>query len=422
MPVYQSGSSGGIGSLLRQIQEEKANNPAFVPPASDVGSPIRDTVVEPLKGPNDPGSGLAASLKPEIGATPQVAPPSPEGGPLAFPQVPKPPVAPTDPMVSAEGSPYAAAHAKAGLPLPTGAVVPRSMLAAGLQIGSMGGLKPEDFNTPVQPNQPSGPGTSTVQLNKSITGPGLGTAITKTFGAVSGPVKGVGDRIIQGVQNEVNNFNKTAEQILAEFKNSPEVRSEEEWNREDARRTAIETKLFNEWESLAKKVNIIRDQAETNRPTFKTDRVGWAKRNEELGRALIPLQEGANKALEKLIAVQNDNKQWAATTSGQPVGQVMGTATSSGQSSGGGGSNSSNNGKPTMQQAASFARTLSPQQQRSAPITTASIGGRSVPVLNFNPAPAPSAQIKFNPAPQKQSAPNIGTIITNAIKSLFGRK
>lgn len=81
MPGYLNQNGNSIGSLLRFIQEQKSQGP-IVPPSTEVGSPIRDVVQEPLKAPESIGTSRQVSIKPEdvLGGESQQALPIPEVG------------------------------------------------------------------------------------------------------------------------------------------------------------------------------------------------------------------------------------------------------------------------------------------------------------------------------------------------------
>lgn len=62
MPAYQSSAGGGIGSLLRQIQEDKTTNPAAVLPGDQPSAALRGTVQTPVLKPESPGTTRTVSL------------------------------------------------------------------------------------------------------------------------------------------------------------------------------------------------------------------------------------------------------------------------------------------------------------------------------------------------------------------------
>ena len=68
--MYQGQSAGDIGSLLRLIQEDKANSVINQPPAAQSGAPVREVVQEPLQSAEDPGSSRVVSTRPEGGGEP----------------------------------------------------------------------------------------------------------------------------------------------------------------------------------------------------------------------------------------------------------------------------------------------------------------------------------------------------------------
>lgn len=102
MPVYQNAAGSGIiGTLLRQIQEERQTNPAAIPPANDPNSPIRNLVQQPLQQVESPDSSRIAQVRPE---TPGVAvQPGQPGGVVPAPNVVPPvtPIAPLTPTANA---------------------------------------------------------------------------------------------------------------------------------------------------------------------------------------------------------------------------------------------------------------------------------------------------------------------------------
>lgn len=102
MPVYQNAAgSGVIGTLLRQIQEDRQTNPAAIPPANDPNSPMRELVQQPLQQVESPDSSRVAQIRPE---TPGVAvQPGQPGGVVPAPNVvpPAAPIAPVTPSALA---------------------------------------------------------------------------------------------------------------------------------------------------------------------------------------------------------------------------------------------------------------------------------------------------------------------------------
>lgn len=62
--IYPGLYSGAIGTLLRQIQEQKSSSP-IVPAATETSSPIRAGVQEPLQAPESPGTSRVVSVRPE---------------------------------------------------------------------------------------------------------------------------------------------------------------------------------------------------------------------------------------------------------------------------------------------------------------------------------------------------------------------
>lgn len=60
-----STAASGIGSLLRLIEEEKANQAANMQANTETGTPLREAVSTPLAGPEDPGTNRVIAMKPE---------------------------------------------------------------------------------------------------------------------------------------------------------------------------------------------------------------------------------------------------------------------------------------------------------------------------------------------------------------------
>lgn len=69
MASYLNQNGNSIGSLLRFIQEQKSTSPVQ-PQSSEVGSPIRDVVQQPLSGSEGQGTSKVVSLRPEGTLTP----------------------------------------------------------------------------------------------------------------------------------------------------------------------------------------------------------------------------------------------------------------------------------------------------------------------------------------------------------------
>lgn len=89
MAGYLNQNGNSIGSLLRFIQEQKSVSP-INPQSSEVGSPLRDIVQEPLKGSEGMGTNRVVSIRPEGTLTPsgqpieQGAPQSSRIGPISI--------------------------------------------------------------------------------------------------------------------------------------------------------------------------------------------------------------------------------------------------------------------------------------------------------------------------------------------------
>lgn len=79
--AYGNMNGSSIGSLLRFIQEQKSQSP-IIPPSTEVGSPVRGVVQEPLKGPESIGTEKVMGLKPEgiAGTTGESGQPITPGG------------------------------------------------------------------------------------------------------------------------------------------------------------------------------------------------------------------------------------------------------------------------------------------------------------------------------------------------------
>lgn len=74
MATYQNAGQGGIGQLLRMIQEEKTQNPALVPPGTEPSDPGRAAVQTPVLNPESPGTQRSVQIRPEGVAGPGVSP------------------------------------------------------------------------------------------------------------------------------------------------------------------------------------------------------------------------------------------------------------------------------------------------------------------------------------------------------------
>lgn len=74
MAGYSQPSGGDIGTLLRQIQEQKSTNPTMVPPGAEATAALRDTVQTPVLNPESPGTGRNVSLPGEGAGTPGQTP------------------------------------------------------------------------------------------------------------------------------------------------------------------------------------------------------------------------------------------------------------------------------------------------------------------------------------------------------------
>lgn len=99
--MYPTAGGNNIGNLLRMIQEENQQNPIITQnPQTQVGNPVRQSVLEPVKQSEAPDSSRVAVVRPESapvvgGEQPQVTPPAPG---VVAPIAPAP-AAPTPPSV-----------------------------------------------------------------------------------------------------------------------------------------------------------------------------------------------------------------------------------------------------------------------------------------------------------------------------------
>lgn len=122
--AYQPTGSA-IGALLRQIREDQANSPTATPPGTDINSPIRGLVQQPLSQVESPESAHVITTRPEVSpvvlpgstATPGGTTPS-AGAPSVVP-----PVAPVVPP-TAPGPSGAPTEAPSGAPTPSGSASP----------------------------------------------------------------------------------------------------------------------------------------------------------------------------------------------------------------------------------------------------------------------------------------------------------
>lgn len=93
--TYQTNTGTNIGALLRTVSEDEAQNPAFINPQSQIGSPLRSTVQTPLNQVEAPDSSRVVVTRPEMNtpidaAAPQVIAP-------VAPNIPVEPVGPVGP-------------------------------------------------------------------------------------------------------------------------------------------------------------------------------------------------------------------------------------------------------------------------------------------------------------------------------------
>lgn len=94
---YQANiQGGGIGALLRRIQEEDATGPLATPPASEAGSPIRGLVQAPLSQSEAPDSSRVIATRPEVNPATATGAVTPTIAPTVVPPV-SPVVAPVSP-------------------------------------------------------------------------------------------------------------------------------------------------------------------------------------------------------------------------------------------------------------------------------------------------------------------------------------
>lgn len=114
MNYQATGQGGGIGALLRRIQEDTAQSPLATPPNSEAGSPIRGVVQQPLSQVEAPDSSRVIVTRPELAQAPGESVPGttvPAASPIEAPVVGPRVVAPVQPVTPAtEGGPVAPAQ------------------------------------------------------------------------------------------------------------------------------------------------------------------------------------------------------------------------------------------------------------------------------------------------------------------------
>lgn len=163
---------GGIGALLRMIQEEKSQSP-LMPPSADVGSPIRGVVQGPIKSPESPGSSRMVSIRPEAAISPENpvqpdtgAPVAPAGLPPVSPVASRPiptPVPTPAPPRSSPASPQFQAPSPAPARVTAPSLATKITPATGVTIrGPEPRRMPYGFSGPEGVPQPSRAGAMVI--------------------------------------------------------------------------------------------------------------------------------------------------------------------------------------------------------------------------------------------------------------------
>jgi len=362
MASYLNQNGNSIGSLLRFIQEQKSQSP-INPQSSEVGSPIRDVVQEPLSGSEGKGTSKVVSLRPEGTLTPS------------------------------------GQEAKDA--------TPQSSRIGPISIGGQGDVTQTPTNV-VAANEP-GPGFGIPSASKTVGDvmnktagasarpPALGTTIkSKTPTTLSGApvaesIKG------QGVTNynyarDKANADKTAEDIklgvAAGERSIPETQAK--LDELIARQDALQGELTAE------------DQALLDRPLSD--------------RALAE----ARSQRDKFLAARGAMNITPTPTPSPMQGQSSGG--SGGSSGGGSGQSSGGQSRPTQSIAPKIMMSSSTNKQ-AANYKVPMSSSTNSSAANYRPSTA-TQSVAPKQTPAKQSAPSkpsIGTTITNAFKKLFGR-
>lgn len=208
---YISNASGTIGTLLRQIQEEKSESPVLKLPQTTPGSPIREVTQQPIFQPEAPDTNRAVSIRPETApsemgmAENQVVPPTyaaPEAGGVVGPTTPgfSSPMpsemhssSPGSPMMSQAMSskPMAQSMAKAIAPK----LMPTMMASAPAKSTTVASSKkPVPSPTPAPQKAP---GMSRMGQVSLMAAP-LGQKLLPALEDILGLAKSVGGRILGG--------------------------------------------------------------------------------------------------------------------------------------------------------------------------------------------------------------------------------
>lgn len=364
MAGYLNQNGNSIGSLLRFIQEQKSQSP-IIPQGSEVGSPIRDVVQQPLKGSEGQGTSKVVSLRPEGTLTPsgnpieQGTPQSSRVGPISIGGTDVGPVAP--PTVVAANEPG------------QGFTIPSATRTAGDVLNRTGSasVKTPSLGTTIKASTPT-------------TKSGVATAIT---------TKG----------QEVGNYNLLKDKAQAD-KTFDFIKGAVQ----EGERSVPET-IANQNETY--------DAMNSGPSTQEIDAQILARGMKNIN------TKGTPENLALLASVKKDleriKNQPSPTPTPMPmqgeIGQVQGASTSSGGGSSGG---SSGGGGGTT---SGVMRSVAP---RVAPAPIQSKNQYSTPV----PIRSVAAPAQSKPAPSKPAAkaPSIGTILgggaLQGLKKLFGWK
>lgn len=183
--AYQSMTGSGIGTLLRQISEQRANVP-FVAPSAQVGTPLRNMVQQPIYSNEAPGTQRVVSIKPEA-TTPEEQGVGPVGvtGATSFRNTPASPVSPVAPASSAITGATSFSNRPVPMPVPTprptGMSAPAAKASSTPSASRIGTYILGPTNTPIPSSGSGTSGKATVykQTGSTVAHPTPGPTPTK---------------------------------------------------------------------------------------------------------------------------------------------------------------------------------------------------------------------------------------------------
>lgn len=237
MPSYVNQAGNSLGSLLRFIQEQKSQSP-IIPAKSEVGSPVRDTVQEPLSGSEGFGSSKVVSIRPEGTLTPgglsqNATPQSSRVGPISI-----------------GGADVAPVGVVAGNEPGSGFTIPSATRTTGDVLNKTGAASGQGpgIGTTIKASIPeSVKGQATQQLNRTYDTSGLDKTAADRQAAIA-----AGDKTLQAYQDRIAAEEAAQKAADAEFARKDAELSGKTFDPGNPQQLAMARDIG---QSLSKKVN-----------------------------------------------------------------------------------------------------------------------------------------------------------------------